>query len=307
MMTLAMEARPPEPGPVPSAMGIIEATSIIVVMRIGRRAASRCQDAACARAQRVGVVDLEDAVFLHHAEEHEEAEDRVDVQRLVQHDHGARSAKGSDSGTASRIAIGWMKFSNCAARIMYMKIIARPKAMKKFSAVSCSVLARPVNTMSYPAGRFSLRGRLLHILHGLAERLVGKQVGHDGDFALALVAVDLVRSAVFVEVDEVRQLHQGCSPVAAGAAGPQGDVLQGLLRVAAAGIGAEPDIVEIIVLAVGADDLAADQRAQGAGDVLGTCRPNWLAFSRSMSTRSSGLRLDRVESTSTMPEAAEGF
>ena len=55
------------------------------------------------------------------------------------------SANGSDNGTASRIATGWTKFSNWAAKIMYMKIIARPNAMRKFCPVSWSVLARPVN------------------------------------------------------------------------------------------------------------------------------------------------------------------
>jgi hypothetical protein len=31
---------------------------------------------------------LQDAVFFHDAEEHEQPEDRVNVQRLVEHDHG---------------------------------------------------------------------------------------------------------------------------------------------------------------------------------------------------------------------------
>ena len=58
------------------------------------------------------------------------------------------SAKGSDKGTASKIEIGWTKFSNCAARIIYMKIMASPKAIRKFAPVSCNVLARPVKTVS---------------------------------------------------------------------------------------------------------------------------------------------------------------
>ena len=41
-----------------------------------------------AGAQGVCVVNLQDAVFLHDAKEHEEAKDRINVQRLVQHDHG---------------------------------------------------------------------------------------------------------------------------------------------------------------------------------------------------------------------------
>ena len=36
MITLAIEARPAAPGPTPSAMGIIDATSNNVVMRMGR-------------------------------------------------------------------------------------------------------------------------------------------------------------------------------------------------------------------------------------------------------------------------------
>ena len=37
MITLAIAARLPEPGPRPSAIGIMPATSITVVIRIGRR------------------------------------------------------------------------------------------------------------------------------------------------------------------------------------------------------------------------------------------------------------------------------
>src|SRR5207249_10536271 len=44
-----------------------------------------------------------------------------------------------ESGTARRMETGWTRFSNCAARIMYMKIMARPKARRKFCPVSWSV------------------------------------------------------------------------------------------------------------------------------------------------------------------------
>ena len=37
MITLAMLARPPEPGPWPNAIGTMAATSITVVMRMGRK------------------------------------------------------------------------------------------------------------------------------------------------------------------------------------------------------------------------------------------------------------------------------
>ena len=46
--------------------------------------------------------------------------------------HSEMSANGSVSGTASRIVIGWTKLSNCAARIMYMKMNASKNAMAKF-------------------------------------------------------------------------------------------------------------------------------------------------------------------------------
>src|SRR5438876_9294097 len=88
MMTRAIEPREPEPGPRPSAIGTMPNTSMTVVIRIGRRrtrfAARMAASRAMPRAQRVRVVDLQDAVLLHDPEEHEEPEHAVDVERLAE-------------------------------------------------------------------------------------------------------------------------------------------------------------------------------------------------------------------------------
>ena len=56
-----------------------------------------------------------------------------------------RSAKGSVSGSDSRIVIGCSHDSNCAARIRYMKMSERTNASTKFCAARPSSRDRPVN------------------------------------------------------------------------------------------------------------------------------------------------------------------
>src|SRR6266550_9451723 len=58
-------------------------------------------------------------------------------------------AKGMVMGTARRIVMGWTKLSNWAARIMYMKIREKPKAMRKAALDSFWVLARPLAMREY--------------------------------------------------------------------------------------------------------------------------------------------------------------
>ena len=96
---------------------------------------------------------------------------------------------------------------------------------------------------------------IAHVLNPIAERLVGREIGDDGDFALALEPVNLIWPAGFTEIDKVRQLNE----TGVRAAGVfQRDIFERLLRCAIAGLGTQPDIVEVIVLAEGTDDLAAD-------------------------------------------------
>src|SRR3954464_7760726 len=60
-----------------------------------------------------------------------------------------RRATGMVTGTESRMAMGWTKLSNWAARIMYMKISEKPKAMAKAALDSFWVLARPLAMREY--------------------------------------------------------------------------------------------------------------------------------------------------------------
>src|SRR5436190_9180717 len=60
-----------------------------------------------------------------------------------------RRAKGMVTGTERRMAMGWTKLSNWAARIMYMKMREKPKAMRKAALDSFWVLARPLAMREY--------------------------------------------------------------------------------------------------------------------------------------------------------------
>ena len=56
-----------------------------------------------------------------------------------------RSANGTVSGSASRIVIGWIQLSNCAARIRYMKMIESRNAMRNADAAFPCSRERPVS------------------------------------------------------------------------------------------------------------------------------------------------------------------
>src|SRR5207245_2473944 len=98
---------------------------------------------------------------------------------------------------------GWTKLSNCAASTMYMKTMLRPKASRKFTLLSASVLARPVHGRAPPA---CLRPEpdvvLLVGLLVLRDRLAG-DVGLNGGGDV-LHADTLVRS--LLTVDQESQL-----------------------------------------------------------------------------------------------------
>ena len=140
MITLAMLARAAEPGPWPRAIGTIAATSITVVIRIGRSRVWLASRIASSRgmprgAELVGGVDLQDAVLLDDADQHEQAEHRVEVHRRAgsrtqrqqaERDRHAAGPSGSRSGA--------IQLSNCAARIRYMKTIERPNAIDEVVA-----------------------------------------------------------------------------------------------------------------------------------------------------------------------------
>jgi hypothetical protein len=57
------------------------------------------------------VVDLQDGVLLDHAEEHEDAERGIEVERIAVY-QSESSANGTDSGRESRMVRGWIRLSN---------------------------------------------------------------------------------------------------------------------------------------------------------------------------------------------------
>ena len=135
MITLAMLARAPAPGPWPSAIGTIAAISITcghqdrpqprVVGFDDRRVRGPAR-----AAQLVRLVDLQNAVLLHDADQHEQAEHRVQIDRLAEQNSEIR-ANGIVTGSALRMAIGLSQLSNWAARIRYMKMMLNASATMK--------------------------------------------------------------------------------------------------------------------------------------------------------------------------------
>ena len=109
-------------------------------------------------AQLVGVIDLQDRVLLHDAEQHQQAEAGEDVQRLPE-DESDSSANGSVSGSDSRIVTGCSHDSNCAARIRYMKTSDSRMAERNAVAVRLSSRERPVKPARYSGLKFKLLRR----------------------------------------------------------------------------------------------------------------------------------------------------
>ena len=68
------------------------------------------------------------------------------MSRLVRSRISEISAKGSVSGSASRIVIGWTKLSNWAPRIMYMNKKLARNATRKFSFDWPMNFALPMNS-----------------------------------------------------------------------------------------------------------------------------------------------------------------
>src|SRR3954454_12869648 len=108
MITLAMLARAPAPCPWPIAIGTIAATSITVVIRIGRSRVWLASTIASWRggaaggggvgggaggAELVRRVDLEDPVLLHDPDEHEQPEHRVQVHRRAEQDEREKAER----------------------------------------------------------------------------------------------------------------------------------------------------------------------------------------------------------------------
>ena len=91
-----------------SSSGIMPATKATVVIRMGRsRSRLACQDGFVARhargAELVGVVDLQDRVLLHHAEEHQDAQQREDVERLLEDDQRDQARRAASAAARA----GW--------------------------------------------------------------------------------------------------------------------------------------------------------------------------------------------------------
>ena len=172
-----------------------------------------------------------------------------------------KTANGMLSGSASMIVIGWRKLSNCAASTMYMKSRLSRNAVMKFWMVSSSALARPPSLIWYCGGRFISLMIALHLADRDRERHAG-EVGEEADLALAVLALDLRRPERFFQVHEAVDLHE------LRRRRPDGEGVDGGGVVALGRLGAEPDVVLLVLFLVLRDRLAADEQAQRLGDLV---------------------------------------
>ena len=140
----------PEPMPLETMSGIMPATKASVVIRIGRsRSRLACTMASCVDSPfsfswfAWSICRIEFFFTTPNNTSRPSAEKMFSDCWNTMIDS---SAKGSVSGSDSRIVIGCSHDSNCAARIRYMKTSDSTKASTKFWAVRPSSLDRPANT-----------------------------------------------------------------------------------------------------------------------------------------------------------------
>jgi hypothetical protein len=129
---MATVRREPEPAPLPTASGIMPATSEAVVIRMGRSRSSQPRRIASRRGRpsrrSLDVVDLQNGVLLDDPEQHQDADRAVDDREVLPMTISDSRAKGTDRGRLTRMVTGSMKLSNCAASTMYMNTMESTKA-----------------------------------------------------------------------------------------------------------------------------------------------------------------------------------
>ena len=177
---------------------------------------------------------------------------------MPQQDQSDSRANGIVSGRASRIVIGWIKLSNCAARIMYMKTSERTKARMKLSRVSSSVLAWPLSGSRSRGGSSSaFRTSRTTASTASPSRDARRGCARRSTIRWRFEPLDLGRAPAFLA--QRAKLPSWTRPAVGERDRQVGDRLA---RRSAAGLGAEPDVVLLVALLVVRDRLAADQDRQ---------------------------------------------
>ena len=108
----------PRRRPMPSAIGSVPISAAIVVIMIGRKRISRRLDDRLRAARMPSLrcalereVDHHDRVLLHDADQHDDADERVERRAACRTDQSVSSAPNAADGRPDRIVSGWMKLS----------------------------------------------------------------------------------------------------------------------------------------------------------------------------------------------------
>ena len=207
------------------------------------------------------MVDLQDAVLFHHAEEHEDAEHGEDVHRLLEEDEredgkGQRERQGEQNGERMHPAL----------KLRGEDEIHEDEGHQKRDHEGLSRLGHFLRASGAATG---VVGRQVEHLHGGGDAIKDfgfthsrGVVGGDGDLAAAVETVDL-RGAV--RVFQREQIGDGDG---SGLGGGHGEEIEDFAGVAVALLSLEMDVVLLAAVVEGGDVETADEQAQRAGDVL---------------------------------------
>jgi hypothetical protein len=130
-----MERLVPDPGPVEMTSGIMPATSAMVVIRMGRRRSRFAWTMASRRSmpcERSSFVwSIWRIAFFFTTPKSSSRPRPEKMFTVCPITSSERMPKGTASGSVSRMVMGWMNDSNCAASTMYMKMNESAKASMK--------------------------------------------------------------------------------------------------------------------------------------------------------------------------------
>ena len=216
-------------------------------------------------AQRVHVVDLQDRIFLHDAEEHEEAERGIEVERVVgeaqreqREGHGERQRKENCERMNEALELRGENHVH--------ENHGEQKGVHEF-AKGLFHFASAARDARGEAGRHvQIFRRGAQGFEAVGERVAGRDRGAQADLALAVEAVDARGGEAGDDLHEVVEAHHAAALLRDVEARDGGRV------VAVPFAQAELDIVVLVDarVAVARDVLiAADHEAQCGGDVLG--------------------------------------
>ena len=208
----------------------------------------------------VGVVDLQDAVLFHHAEEHEDAEHGEEVDRLSEKDEREdgewqRERQREQDGEGMHPAL----------KLRGEDEIHEDEGHEEGDH---ECLARLRHFLGASGGAAGVIGGQAQFFHrrcdcfddrGLAD--AWGVVGGDGDLAAAIEAVDLRGAVALFQGEQIGDGH------GTGLGGRHGEQIEDLACVAVILLGLKVDVILLAAIVVSGHVKAADEQSQRGGDV----------------------------------------